>query len=95
MDKVSKTAAADVDRVLDRLMCEWERLPEVESEIGRWDWLDQIVFIEEWPIQEDALADIARHAAAGALTTTQLGRYEELKRVVARNRPIIQRLQNS
>ncbi len=95
MALVSHDREKRIGERLDRLLCEWGSLPAIAAEIDDWDIVRQLDFIEEWPIQEDALADIARHAAAGALTTTQLGRYEELKRVVARNRPIIQRLQNS
>lgn len=80
---------------MERSLRQWQTLPEVEAEIDEWDWVDQVVFIEEWPIEEDRLTDLERFAAVGAMAPDQLARHEELKRVVARNRPIIRRLQES
>jgi hypothetical protein len=74
---------------------QWGRLPEVEAEIDGWDLLDQLDFIEEWPLEEMRLDQMEEYLTEGALTNEQLARYEELKRVVAANRPIIRRLQNS
>ncbi|MDP9374842.1 MAG: hypothetical protein M3Q65_20815 [Chloroflexota bacterium] len=56
---------------------------------------DRLGFVEEWPPGEDRLLRPGRHAAEGAMAPDQLRRHEELKRLVARNRPIIRRLQES
>ena len=95
MVDVSAAIEQRIDRVLDRLLFRWRRLPEVEAEIDQWDLVDQLDFVEEWPTEENRLADLERLVAQGALTPNQLARYEELQRVIEQNRPIIRRLQES
>ena len=95
MAQVSTELHQSIDRILERSCAAWRTLPEVEVETDEWDWVDHVVYIEEWPIEEDRLTDLERYAACGAMDPAQLARYEELKGVVARNRPIIRRLQES
>ena len=95
MAQVRPTVEQQVDWMLERSLAAWRGLPEVEAEIDGWDQIDQIVFIEEWPIEEDRLTTLAQCASQGTLTPDQMARYDELKRVVERNRPIIRRLQES
>jgi len=95
MAQVVRTVHKRIDRILSILEEQWGRLPEVETEIDEWDLIDQIVFIEEWPLEEQRLDQMQVYAAEGALTEEQMARYEELKRVVTQNRSIIRRLQNS
>lgn len=95
MAQVVRTTHERIDRILSILEEQWGCLSEVETEIDEWDLIDQIVFIEEWPLEEQRLDQMKVYAAEGALTEEQMARYEELKRVVTRNRPIIRRLQNS
>ena len=85
----------NIDWQLEIAEFEWQQLPEVEAEIDQWDWIDQIVFIEEWPLQEERLLFLERSAAQGLMSPEQLARYEALKRLVEQNRPIIRRLQES
>ncbi len=89
---MSQSTRADVDRLLDRALAAWEGLPEVERELGTWDLVDQLVFIEEWPIEEDRLGALAAYAARGELTNEQLARYEHVLYVVERHRPLLERL---
>lgn len=84
-----------IDQQLDNLLDQWERLPEVAATIATWSVLEQIEFIEEWPIQEDQLKLLADRIAKKPATAQQRTRYAELLQVVATNRPIITRLQNS
>jgi hypothetical protein len=93
MAQVVQAICLEIDRLLELLFAQWGRLPEVESEIDTWDWEEQVVFIEEWPIEEDRLAELERLAAGGLLTAQQLDRYAELRALVERNRPILRRLQ--
>jgi hypothetical protein len=95
MAQVSEIVRQDIEKLLDRLIWEWGRLPEVEAEIDDWDQLDQIVFVEEWTLEEDCLLRLERYVTEGALTPEQLRRYDELKGLVTQNRPIIQRLRAS
>lgn len=94
MAKVA-TTREEVERTLQMAEYQWERLPEVEAEIDGWDQLDQILFIEEWPLEEQRLRRLREFANKGVLDEEQQARYEALQSAVARNRPIIQRLQNS
>ncbi len=84
-----------IARQLDWSLWQWDRLSEIEAEIDGWDLLDQLDFIEEWPLEEERLLRLEGHAAEGAMTPDQRQRYEDLKRLVAQNRPIIRRLQES
>ncbi len=90
-----KPVPGSIDWQLDWSLWQWGRLPEVEVEIDQWDQLDQIHFIEEWPLEEERLLRPERYAANGSFTPEQRERYEQLTRLVARNRPIVQRLRES
>ncbi len=84
-----------IDRILHYSRATWEELPQVEDEIDGWNLLDQLTYVEGWPPNEEQLKWLERHAQEGHMTTEQLARYKELEKIVARNRPIIRRLQNS
>ncbi len=93
--KIAETDSEYVDKSLYLSRASWEELPRVEAEIDDWEQIDQILFIEEWPLEEQRLKRLERYAQEGHMTEDQLARYEELKKIVATNRPIIHRLQNS
>jgi hypothetical protein len=95
MAQVSHPTQADLDHDLERAMSAWSGLVEVEQEIDGWDLIDQIVYLQEWQIQEDRLRRLAAHAEAGALSEEQCVRYRGLLRLVAVRRPIIERLLRS
>lgn len=95
MDRVSDKVYHHIDDLLDSLTFEWQSLPEIAAEIDQWDPIDQLNFVEEWPIQEDRLMFLERYVARRTLAPDQLTRYEELKRIIRKNRPIIRALQNS
>jgi hypothetical protein len=92
MAQVGRATHVDVDHLLERAKAAWDGLVEVEQEIDSWDLIDQIVYIEEWPIQEDRLLRLAQHARAGDLTEEQCLRYQALLKLVEERRPIIERL---
>ncbi len=93
MAQLVRTVHQRIDLILDILEEQWGRLPNVEATIDEWDLIDQIVFIEEWPLEEQRLDEMEAYVAEDALAKEQMIRCEELKRVVRRNRPIIYRLQ--
>ncbi len=95
MAQVADAVQQYIDLMLGILEEQWGCLPRVETEIDTWDLLDQLHFIEEWPLEEERLKQIEHYRAEGVLTSEQSARYEEVKRLVAQNRPIIRRLQNS
>jgi hypothetical protein len=92
MAQVAGSVSQRIDLLLRHASDTWARLPAIEAEIGGWDLLDRIDFVEEWPLEEQKLEELERYAAAGALTPRQRARYEDLQHLVERNRPIIQRL---
>lgn len=93
MAQVATTVNQHAELLLAHLLEVWQDLAWVAAEIERWDPGEQIDFIEEWPTQEQSLQQLERYAAEEGLTPEQLARYEDLQRLVARNRPIIRRLQ--
>ena len=95
MAQVAQAVSQDIEKLLDLLTWQWERLPEVEAEIDTWDLMEQLNFIEEWPLEEDRLLRLKRYIGEGLLTSEQLTRYNALVQMIAQNRPIIRRLQNS
>jgi hypothetical protein len=95
MAQVTQTTQQRIDLLLDLSFSEWDTLPESEATIDRWDQLEQILFIEEWPLAEERLRQLAHYAATDTLSHEQQARYEALQKVVAANRPIIERLRAS
>jgi hypothetical protein len=93
--QVSRATYPDIDRLLDRAVAAWEELTEVEREIDGWRLEDQLVFVEEWPLEEARLQRLADLDQAGVLSRAQRGRYVGLLRLVERQRPIIERLQRA
>ena len=83
----------EVNQLLDELEYQWGRLPTVAAEIDTWEWIDQAVFIEEWPLEEDRLARLEGYAAADQLSPEQRAGYEALVRLIAQNRPVLRQLQ--
>lgn len=92
MAQVDRATRADVDHLLKWATAAWKELPEVEREIDSWDLLAQLVFTEEWPIEEDRLLRLAQLARSGEFTETQHARYRELLSLVERNRPVLERI---
>ena len=95
MAQVSPATRTDVDHLLERAASAWDGLLEVDREIDTWDWIDQIVYLEEWQIQEDRLSRLAEHARAGDFDDEQARRYRALQQLVAERRPILERLLRS
>ena len=95
MLQVDPETRASVDHDLKRSFAAWEGLIEVEPEIDSWDLIQQIVYIEERPLEEERLKRLAEHARAGGLTQEQCLRYQALPRLVEERKPVIERLRRS
>jgi hypothetical protein len=50
------------------------------------------VFALEWTVKDERLAQLQERASQGELTAAQRTRYETLLKLVARNRPLLERL---
>jgi hypothetical protein len=81
--------AGHIDLLLSVLTEAWEGLPDVARTIDDWPQLDQTTFVVEWPVQEERLRVLARYAADGALTPVQRTRYEQLRELETRHRPLL------
>ena len=92
MAQVDRVTRANVDHLLKWAFAAWESLPTVEQEIDTWDLLDQLVFTEEWPIQEDRLLRLSQLAQSREFTEEQSARYRELLSLVEQNRPVLDRI---
>lgn len=84
-----RTAQERIDPYLDYLFREWNSVPGLAGEWEAWEELDRLDFVLEWPIREDRLGQLEQWAAEGLLTPAQRARYDELLRLVERNRPIL------
>lgn len=84
-----------IDKLLHFLRASWEELPQVASEIDQWDMIDQLDYIEEWILEDDRLRQLEQYAKRGAMSQDQATRYEELKKIIERSRPILQQLRDS
>jgi len=81
-----------IDGFLRYLIGQWEGIPDLAAEWGDWDGESQADFALDWPVCEDSLTQVCCYAEHGLLTAEQSARYEELLQLVARHRPILDRL---
>ena len=81
-----------IDDYLDYLTAEWAAIPALAEEWDSWDGLSQLSFVVDWPIREDRLGMLQHWAEQGLLTAAQRARYDELQRLVARYRPLLEQL---
>jgi hypothetical protein len=95
MAQVATGVSERIELVLNISLEAWKGLPEAEATIDEWDLIDQIVYIEEWPLEEERLRELAEYRAEGAMSLEQKRRHDELLSVVEQNRPIIRRLQQT
>jgi hypothetical protein len=91
MDQATKQNQL-IEHRLNVAEASWKRLPQVEKEFSSWHPEDQEVFVLEWSIEDDRLRRLEASFKRGAMTEEQAARYADLKTLVSRNRPIIERL---
>lgn len=92
MAQVDRATRSNVDHLLKWATAAWAEVPEVEREIDSWDLLAQLVFTEEWGLEEDRLLRLAELAQSSEFTEEQSIRYRELLSLVERNRPALDRI---
>ena len=96
MDQVAHilTPRERIDPYLDYLFREWEDIPGLAEEWVEWEDHDRLDFVAEWPIREDHFYQLQQWAAQGMFTPEQQARYDELLQLIARHRPLLDRLLN-
>lgn len=78
-----------IEDYLDYLLRTWQGIPELADEWPEWDEYSRFVFALDWGVPEDRLGQLNQWAAEGLFTPAQRTRYDELLRLVERNRPIL------
>ena len=92
MAQVTHEIIARVDSHLDYLVGEWEDVPNVAEEWETWDAVERVHYRIDWPVAEERLRDLQGYVEQGLLTPTQQERYAQLLDMVARYRPLLDRL---
>lgn len=92
MAQVTEKTQEHVDKLLSVSVTCWEQLPSIEAEFDDWKPDEKETFVVEWSIEEDRLRRLETLLNQGAMSKEQKDRYESLRALVARNRPIIEQL---
>ncbi len=83
----------DVEELLAYLESQWCEVTDIadlwDSEMDR---DDKEVYQLEWSIKDDNLALLESQVVSGNLTARQYGRYKALRRMITRQRPVLERL---
>lgn len=85
---------AKIERLLEYSLREWGAVPDYVAEFDTWDWSQQVAFVHEWSIREDALSYLTSCAEQGLMTGSQRNRYKRLLSLVAQHRPRIEKLRS-
>jgi hypothetical protein len=84
--------ALQIDHVLAVLTRQWLAIPEVVATWATWDELDRLDFVLEWPLREIKLHQLEAWVAEGHLTAAQREQFTELRQLIQRHRPTLERL---
>ena len=84
---------SDIDYHLEYQFHQWDNLPDIAEHWTEMDAIDREVFQLEWVgITESRLTLLEQWAEQDLLTPAQRARYDELLRLVARCRPLLDNL---
>ncbi len=92
MVQVAISTQQHIDLLLSGLLETWKHLPEVIETIDQWDIVDQIIYVEEWPLVEQRLKTLEEYASEGPVSLGQTNRYDALLQLVERHRPLVAQL---
>jgi len=81
-----------IDDYLDYLLRKWTVIPQLAAEWDDWDPDSQFSFVLDWGVPADRLEQVQRWAEQGLLTPAQRSRYDQLLKIVARNRSLLDRM---
>ncbi len=71
---------------------EWADIPDLGAEWPEWDEHSRFSFAMDWPIREDRLARLLTEERRGTLSPAQQARLDAGKALIAKHRPILERL---
>lgn len=92
MAQVAPLVQQHIDILLCGLLERWNDLPAIIETINEWDVVDQIAYVEEWPVVEQRLKILAEYAAENSMSRDQIRQYDTLLQIVERHRPLVARL---
>lgn len=92
MAEVAKETRDRIDALLAQSVAAWEELPEAESEFADFDEVEKLDYVYEWPLEEERLSKLESYAQDGLMSVRQAEQYEDLKRLVGKNRPVLERI---
>jgi hypothetical protein len=95
MAHVATEVQREIDRLLDDLFVAWQGLSQAAMDIDQWDLIEQIDYVEEWAPKESQAIHLRRLMESPEATREQHQRYEQLKRLLRTNRPILEQLRAS
>src|SRR4051794_40062595 len=81
-----------IEDYLTYLFRTWEGVPYDAAEWDEWDEPSKLNYDVEWGIPEVRLHELTGWAKEGLLTPSQQERYEQLLKLIATNRPILERM---
>ena len=84
--------ASWIDKSLESLTGQWSAIPRIVSDWDKWDELERLDFVIEWPLTEDRLRQLERWRAEGMLSTDQRQRFADLEVLIEHNRAALKRL---
>lgn len=93
MDSVTDAQGVDIDWLLERVEADWEEVPTVLADWSTWEWVDAVVFVEEWPLVERRMERLHEAAAHGVMIPAQQQRYARVLELAARYRPLVRQLE--
>ena len=87
-----RTLCEQIDTYLDYLQKTWAGIALDAEEWAEWDDDSRLIFELNWAVPEDHLAQLNEWARQGQITAEQRARYDQLLRLVAANRPLLNRM---
>ena len=84
--------AGRIDDYLRYVRRAWAGVPEVVAEWAEWDSDSRLTFRLNWSVPADRLAQLRQWVTQGLLTPLQLKRYHAIEQLVAKHRPLVERL---
>jgi hypothetical protein len=88
----SRDIQNETDWLLDLALQTWRDLPRIAHEIDGWEPIDQVIFCEEWPLEEMRLARLEKMNAEAEFTAKQQAKFSELMALVRQNRAIVDKI---
>lgn len=84
--------AERIDCYIEYLIREWEGIPPLKEEWDEWDEHSKLVFVLDWGVPADRLAQLRTWAAQGLLNAGQQQGFAKIERLVVQHGPWLERI---